>query len=202
MGIPHRYACSLLSLAVRRLPVTHLLNLLTIGECDVSVTYPPLTVLQGPVSVGSALAPNQIVPRAATNGRGTRTPGGTRMPVQTLQRQHEEREHERRHFHYSKAEGIGRRHKRAMREIAENRAMIDQTAKTTTLEEVQTSLRKRAEVEAQLAGVLAHLPRGQARREAVKACVASGIRKAEVARLLGVSPQRVNQILRDDEIPF
>lgn len=76
------------------------------------------------------------------------------------------------------------------------------TPKPTTLEEYERALEAHARTLSHLKSVARRLPRGADRWKAIRMGLAAGFRKAEIARLLGVSQTRVNQMLAEDEIPF
>lgn len=80
---------------------------------------------------------------------------------------------------------------------------IEPSAKPSTARQVAATLEKRAKVERDLTRQLRSLPPGDERRAAIRACLNAGISQTELALLLDVSRQRVNQLVRDaDEIPF
>ena len=128
------------------------------------------------------------------------------MPASTLQRQHEEAEYERKWAHYQKCQGVGRRvaadryHERVAEIVSARKKRSAPPA--TTLEEVEQILKRREAVQTELRLALAYLPRGQGRRDAVRACERAGISRAEIARLLGVDRSRVSHILKEEGIPF
>jgi len=68
-----------------------------------------------------------------------------------------------------------------------------------TNERVVELLAERAKVLAELAAELAELPAGYPRRQAVRDMAAAGIRKAEMARLMGVSDARIAQLVNEGE---
>ena len=80
----------------------------------------------------------------------------------------------------------------------------------STAAQIRATLEKRAKTESQLAKIdskleeqLRDLPPGDARRDAVRACLNVGISQAELSLLLDVSRQRVSQLVREaQEIPL
>lgn len=64
----------------------------------------------------------------------------------------------------------------------------------TTLDDLRDALRARERAEHRLGDVVNRLPSSD-RRKAVSVLYEAGLRKTAIARLLGVSPQRITQIL-------
>lgn len=124
------------------------------------------------------------------------------MMMVTLHDQEEREEHEaedaeRRWTSYLPKEGVRRRHARAMRGAEPVNA-----PEPSTLAEYTAALEAHGETLAALKDTARRLPRGSQRWQAVELGLSAGFRKAEMARLLGVSPQRITEMLSQDEIPL
>lgn len=103
----------------------------------------------------------------------------------------------RRWAHYARCEGTKRRHARAMKPAEEPAAVVP-----STLSEYTAALEAHGRTLAALKDTARRLPRGPQRWRAVELGLSAGFRKAEMARLLGVSPQRITEMLSQDDIPL
>lgn len=106
-------------------------------------------------------------------------------------------EGERKYWHYMNSYGKGGAAQKARGNIT-----VKPDPKPTTLQEYERALEAHARTLSHLKSVARRLPRGRDRWLAVRAGIDAGFRKAEVARLFGVTAPRVAQMLAEDEVPF
>lgn len=116
---------------------------------------------------------------------------------------HEMQDAERRYYHWSAS--YGKSCRAALKRCADREAAMTGEVKQveqSSLAELNKALEAHGKTLEALKDVARRLPAGRERWDAIRACLNAGMRKAEVARLLGVSPQRVTQMLGEDDIPF
>lgn len=104
---------------------------------------------------------------------------------------------DRRWAHYQKCEGTTRRHKRAMRVMAD-----EPLPEPSTLDDMRRAIDAQAKTLATMKDTARRLPAGRDRWAAIRLCLDAGMRQSEVARLFGVSRARVTQMLAEDDCPF
>ena len=127
------------------------------------------------------------------------------MPYYTLKERWEHEDALRREAHYESSWARGIRGTAAGSWRARDRRNAEHAERMkikSSQEEVEKALAAMKRAGSVLEDRLRRLPDGYERQSALKACEDAGMSRSDIARALGVSRQRVGQILTPADCPF